>query len=70
MWGVRLTLSGLWPPARQCMVFGWGEEFPELADGPSGCGKVARGGCFFAWNFSVIISTVLAEVGEKKLDQT
>jgi len=22
----------------------------ELADGPSGCGEVARGGCLFAWN--------------------
>jgi hypothetical protein len=31
------------------------EELPELADGPSGCGEVARGGCLFAWNFSVAV---------------
>jgi hypothetical protein len=29
------------------------EELAELADGPSGCGGVARGGCLFDWNFSV-----------------
>jgi hypothetical protein len=26
------------------------KEIKELADGPTGCGKVARGGCLFAWN--------------------
>ena len=31
------------------------EESAELADGPSGCGEVARGGCLFAWNFSVTV---------------
>jgi len=30
-------------------------ELAELADGPSGCGEVARGGCLFAWNFSVTV---------------
>jgi hypothetical protein len=30
----------------------------ELTDGPAECGKVARGGCSFAWNFSVIILAV------------
>jgi hypothetical protein len=32
------------------------EELEELTDGPTGCGEVARGGCLFAWNFSVTIS--------------
>jgi hypothetical protein len=30
-----------------------GRGVAELADGPNGCGEVARGGCAFAWNFSV-----------------
>jgi len=34
----------------------------ELADRPTGCGKVVRGGCLFMWNFSVTSSTVLVEV--------
>ena len=25
----------------------------KLADGPTGCGEVPRGGCLFACNFSV-----------------
>jgi hypothetical protein len=29
------------------------EELAELADGPTGCGEVARGGCLFASNVSV-----------------
>ena len=33
----------------------------ELADGPTGCGEVARGGCIFACNFSVKRTTVLTE---------
>ena len=36
-------------------------QFVELADGHTGCGKVARGGCLLAWNFSVKMSTVLTE---------
>jgi hypothetical protein len=38
------------------------EDSAELADGPAGCGEVARGGCLFVWNFSVTRSTVLTEV--------
>jgi len=37
------------------------EDLAELADGPTGCGKVARGECLFAWNFRVTRSTLLAE---------
>ena len=36
-------VRGFWPV----------EELAELVDGPTGCGKVERGGCLFAWNFSV-----------------
>ena len=25
-------------------------DLAELAEGPAGCGEVARGGCLFAWN--------------------
>lgn len=32
------------------------ERLAELADGPNGCGEVARGGCTFALNFSVTSS--------------
>ena len=35
------------------------EELDELAAVPTGCGEVARGGCLFAWNFSVTRSFVL-----------
>jgi len=27
-----------------------GGQVNELADGPTGCGTVARGGCLYAWN--------------------
>ena len=30
------------------------EKLAELADGSTGSDEVARGGCLFAWNFSVI----------------
>jgi len=43
------ALHGFWPV----------EELAELADGPTGRGEVARGGCSFAWNFIVTRSTVL-----------
>lgn len=36
------------------------EELDELAAVPTGCGEVARGGCLFAWNFSVTRSFVLS----------
>jgi hypothetical protein len=35
----------------------WQLELAELADGPTGCGEVARDGCSFAWNFSATRST-------------
>jgi len=44
----------------QCVVFGQWRSVEELADGPTECGEVARGGCLFAWNFSVK-STVLTQ---------
>jgi hypothetical protein len=34
------AVRGFWPP----------EELAKLADGPTACGEVARGRCFFAWN--------------------
>jgi len=33
-------VNGFWPV----------EELAELADGPTGRGEVARGGCSFVWN--------------------
>jgi hypothetical protein len=44
-------VHGLWPV----------EELAKLADGPSGCGNVARGGCLLAYNFIVTRSTVDTE---------
>jgi hypothetical protein len=40
-------------------------EFVELAAGPTGCCKMASGGCGYAWNFSVTRSTVI-KVAERK----
>jgi len=37
------------------------EESAEQADVPTESGEVARGGCSFAWNFSVTRPTVLME---------
>jgi len=37
------------------------EELAELADGPTGCGEMAWGRCFFGFNFSVTRSTVFTE---------
>ena len=42
----------------------------ELAYGPTGCGEVARGGCSFAWNFSVTRSNVLTEVERRTTRNT
>jgi len=36
-------------------------ELAELADRPTGCGEDARGGCLFAWNFSVTRPAVLTK---------
>jgi hypothetical protein len=41
------------------------EEIAELADGPSGCDQLARGGYLFACDFSVARSAVVKEGGEK-----
>ena len=41
------------------------EMLAKLADGPTGCGEVARGGCLFARNFGVTSSTVLTVVERK-----
>ena len=41
------------------------EDLAELADGPTGRGEMARGGCSFAWNFSVTGSTVLTEADRR-----
>jgi hypothetical protein len=40
-------------------------ELVELAEGPTGCCKMARGGCRYAWNFSVTRSAVI-EVAERR----
>jgi len=42
-------VHGFWPV----------EELAELADGPTGRGEVAKGGCAFAWNISLTRSPVL-----------
>jgi len=44
------------------------KELAELADGPAGCGEIARGGCSFTWNFSVTRSTVLKVYGGGEKD--
>ena len=38
------------------------EEVVELAEGSTECGELVRGGCLFAWNFSVTRSAVCTEV--------
>jgi hypothetical protein len=49
-------VTGFWPV----------EDLAELAEGPTGCGEEARGGCLFAWNFSVMSSAVHNRGGEKQ----
>jgi len=44
------------------------EDLGELSGGPAGCSEVTRGGCSYAWNFSVTRSTVLGRQTEG-LDQ-
>jgi hypothetical protein len=39
----------------------WQVESAEQEGVPTESGEVARGGCLFAWNFSVTRSTVLTE---------
>ena len=43
MLNITSAVHGFWPA----------DEFVDLADGPTGCGEVARGGCLCALNFSV-----------------
>jgi hypothetical protein len=43
------ALHGFWPV----------EESTKLVDEPTGRGEVAKGGCSFAWNFSVTRPPVL-----------
>jgi hypothetical protein len=62
---------GSWPGLSRCantafygtlLPFWQVEELAELVCGHTGCVEVARGGCLFAWNFSMTRSTVLMEV--------
>jgi len=41
------------------------KQLAELANGPNGRGKVARGECSFAWNFSMARSTILMEAQKR-----
>jgi hypothetical protein len=41
------------------------EDLAELSEGLTGCGEEARGGCLFAFNFSVMSSAVHNK-GEEK----
>jgi hypothetical protein len=46
-----------------CAVYGfWPVQLVELADGPTGCGEVAMGGCSLAWNFGVTRPAILTKV--------
>jgi len=49
------TVHGFWPV----------EVLAELADGPTGCGEVAMGGCIFVWNFSVTRTAILTEAEKR-----
>ena len=46
------------------------EELAELADGPTGCGEVARGGCFIYMKLQRDKVNCTRGGGEKPLDQT
>ena len=50
-----IAVHGFWPV----------EKLVELADGPTGCGEVARSGCLFEWNFSASRSAVLTEADRR-----
>jgi hypothetical protein len=39
-------------------------------NGPTGCGEVARGGCSFAWHYSVTRLNVLTEVERRTTTNT
>jgi len=40
MFNITSAVHGFWPA----------DEFVDLVDRPTGCGKVVRGGCLCAWN--------------------
>jgi len=42
------------------------QNLAELADEPTGCGEVARGGCLFAWNWSVTRTAVRMEAERRR----
>jgi len=52
MLNITSAVHGFWPA----------DEFVDLADGPTGCGEVARGGSLCAWNFSATRYSVPTEV--------
>jgi len=52
MLNIPSAVHGFWPA----------DELADLADGPTGYGKVVRGGCLCAWNFSVTRYSVPTEV--------
>ena len=54
------AVHGFWPV----------EDLAELAGGPTGCCEMAKGGCLFAWNFSVTRSTVLTEAERTRRNMT
>jgi hypothetical protein len=39
----------------------WPVKLEELVDGSTGSDEVVRGGCLFAWKFSVVRSTLLTQ---------
>jgi hypothetical protein len=45
------AVYGFWPA----------EVLAELADERTGCGEMARGGCSFAWNFSMASSALFTK---------
>jgi hypothetical protein len=45
----------------QCTVFWPAQELVLLANGPTRCGEVSRGGCLFARNIRVARPTVFTE---------
>ena len=49
------AVHGFWPM----------EELAKLADGPTGCGEMVRGGGLFACNFRVTRSAVSAEANRR-----
>jgi hypothetical protein len=57
----RAAHAILYVCAVHVFVFGRWRGLVELADGLTGRGEVAKGGCLFVCNFSVTRSTLLTE---------